>query len=148
MPLWESVKAFGRGEFSAGMGLLFTDQDTYDAQKETAARLEKSVNRQYQSGLLSQQAAARTLQNIEATRNDTGQLFLTPGDTVLDAFKQGWSEGADRMQKGVKETIRAPLNWTLGAIPWQVWALAALYVAWQTGILGALLARLRAKIGT
>lgn len=146
MPLWESLKAFGRGEVSAGMGLLFTDSDTYEAQRDTRSRLEAAVNRQYETGLISQEAAARTLQNIEATRNDTGQLFVQPGDTVLDAFKEGWSEGADRMQNAVKETIRAPLKWTLGAIPWQVWAIGILYLAWQSGILAAVLARLRGKI--
>jgi hypothetical protein len=146
MPLFEALKAFGRGEGSAGLGLLFTSADTYEAQRDTGTRLEAAVNRQYQAGLLSQEAAARTLQNIEATNNSTGQLFTTPGDSTLDAFKEGWSEGADRMQRTVKETIRAPLSWTLGAIPWQVWAIAAVVVAYQSGILTALLARLNSRI--
>lgn len=146
MPLWPALKAFGRGEASAGLGLLFTDSDTYEAQRETRSRLEAATQRQYEVGLISQEAAARTLQNIAATDNTTGQLFTTPGDSTLDAFKEGWSEGADRMQNAVKETIRAPLKWTLGAIPWQVWAIGLLYVAWQTGILAALLSRLRGRI--
>lgn len=146
MPLFESIKAFGRGEVSDGLGLLFTDSDTYEAQRDTRTRLEAATNRQYQAGLLSQEAAARTLQNIEATNNSTGQLFTTPGDSVLDGFKEGWSEGADRMQNAVKETVRAPLKWTLGAIPWQVWAIAVVVVAYQSGILTALLSRLNSRI--
>lgn len=50
---------------------------------------------------------------------------MSARDQVHNAFAEGWSEGADNMQGKVKKILAAPLNWTFGAIPWQLWAVGA-----------------------
>jgi hypothetical protein len=52
---------------------------------------------------------------------------------VADAFVEGAKEGADRMQRGVRETLSAPINWAFGAIPWQLWLVGLVVLFWWLG---------------
>lgn len=62
-----------------------------------------------------------------------GQQEPSAREQVGEAFVEGAAEGAAAIQRGVKETLRAPINWAFGAIPWQLWLIGAGFLFWWLG---------------
>jgi hypothetical protein len=55
---------------------------------------------------------------------------------VWDGFKSGAAEGANKAADVVRGAIAAPIQWTLRAIPWQLWAVAIVWGLWYVGASG------------
>jgi hypothetical protein len=53
---------------------------------------------------------------------------------VDDAFWQGWGEGADNIRSVVGGTIDGDSGGLASAIPWQVWAAGAAFLAYKLGL--------------
>ena len=68
---------------------------------------------------------------------------------VYDAAKVGAIEGLGGMADGVRNSVNAVAGGGLGfiwrAVPWWVWILGGLYLAFQLGLLGPLVAMVRRK---
>lgn len=123
------------GDLTGAFGALFVPQEEVDRSAVLAER-DLALNRRLvEVGRISQDEELRRMQNIAANRADTGAIFHLDGTNPLDGFKEGWAEGANRIQTGIRSTVGGVLNWGFGSIPWQVWVLVLLWGAWQLGFL-------------
>lgn len=118
-----------KGNFSdAANGLWISDSDiaTSDA---VADNLTKRVQEQAAAGLVSQEEANKTLNDISGTRYDSSQFWDNAGSPWgTEGFLGGLEEGATKERGFFTSAINKTLGLGLKIIPWQVWVAALVLV--------------------
>lgn len=137
MAIGETLKAWGRGEFSKGLDYLFIDQADVDAGRLADNRLEQLNRKAFDQGLWTDEEWAGISKRMADAKYDNQVAESSP----WSGFQEGFAEGAANVQDTIKKGIAAPLNFTLGAIPWQVWAVAGLFLAFKLGLLNKVFKR-------
>ncbi|MEQ2008122.1 MAG: hypothetical protein ABMA26_15095 [Limisphaerales bacterium] len=128
--LWSNVK---QGNFRAATGDLFLDQETLDASRRADDRLAEIAARNRERGIYDDSQYARTVERLGYSNTDRY------AEEVGQAFEEGAEEGLASMQSGVKGALNTTARGILGFIPWWVYLLAALWIAWQLGLLSKLI---------
>lgn len=132
MAFTEAIKAFQRGDgFEKSFGLLWVSQDEIDRGRLLDSKLDVVNRNSFERGLWTSAEYDKIRERAAAGATD--QLFLNPDSSPWQGFKEGASEGLEAVQDGIKTTLSAPIKFTFGSIPWQIWALVAAYVAWKLG---------------
>ena len=133
MALGETWREWSRGNFREGLNYLFVSQETVDSGRRADSALEALVKRRAIENKITQDQANATIARIQENAFVPGGIFSQEGTDIVGGFQEGFEEGAANVQSAIKGAIAAPLNFTFGAIPWQVWILAALWFAWWAG---------------
>lgn len=142
MALAEAIKTWWRGEGTEkAAGMLFLDQEEIDRGRGLDSKLDALNKSRLNDGKISQEQWAATNDRYKSGGFDT--LLTNPDSSPWAGFQEGAVEGLANVQSGIKEAIRSPLRWSLGAIPWEVWVAVLLFAAWKTGILTRLAARVK-----
>lgn len=140
MSFGEAWKSWRRGEgWDSTFGYLYLSQEEIDRGRNLDNRLDASNRAAFERGTITQDqfdASSRRL-----SESQFGNLLTDPNSSIWGGFKEGWQEGADNVQGVIKKGLAAPINFTFGAIPWQVWAAVGVYIAWKLGLLGKLFKR-------
>ena len=138
MALLEAFRAWKRGEsWNNVFGYAYISQDEIDRGRTADSRLEE-VNRQaFERGVWDEATYADVRARAEA--GNMQSVIENPDSSPWSGFKEGAAEGAANMQGTIKSALAAPFNFTLGAIPWQVWLVVGVFVAWRFGLLQGLL---------
>ncbi|MCX7791428.1 MAG: hypothetical protein N2378_12375 [Chloroflexaceae bacterium] len=123
-----------------------------EAEQRRRAELEAWEQALDQEALRRQVWSDQEWQTVQAQR--AGQEFTGATDfaaEVNQAFREGAAEGLASMQRGVRESLTGAATFSLravlGFIPWWAWVLAAIWAAWQLGLIQPWLGRLRARPG-
>lgn len=133
MPAWtEAWNNLKRGDLSAATGSLFLSAEDIEAGRRADDHLAQIAARNRERGIYDDAQYARTIERLGYSNTSVyaGQ--------VGQAFEEGAAEGLATMQAGVKGTLNKTALGILGFIPWWVWLLAALWLAWQLGLLNKL----------
>lgn len=114
-----------------------TDLDTTDAK---LADLEADYQRRHaeqlgQAGIDERNAVFQAHQRDSHIDSVTGE--------VNAAFDEGLKEGAGNIRGTLGETFNKLVLTPLSIIPWQIWLVAALYLAWTSGLLKPIVAKLK-----
>lgn len=117
MGFWDSIFAPGEAEKSA----------QFDAQLD-------ALNKQ---ALLDHKIEELEYERRRAAIYD-GSGHVSP-NAVSDEFIQGFKDAASERQGQIRSVLEAPINWTLGIVPWWGWVALAGAVFWYLG--GAVWAR-------
>jgi hypothetical protein len=140
MALGEFWRALSRGDgWEKSFGYLTLSQDEIDRGRDLDNKLDQVNRVAFERGLVSQADYDKTSARLAQSSMDV--LLENPDSSPWAGFKEGWKEGADNIQSGIKKTLAAPFNFTLGAIPWQVWLLVGGYIAWRMGLLDGIFRR-------
>ena len=54
---------------------------------------------------------------------------------VGEAFAEGWNEGASNIRNGTGSVVGTLISTPFKLIPWQLWLIGLLYLAWNFGLL-------------
>lgn len=134
MGIAESWSAWRRGEgWNNAFGYLYLSQDDIDAGKAAESRLDALNRDQFDAGRISDQEYTDRQSRINSS--SITSMLENPETSPWSGFKEGLAEGADNVQSTIKGAIAAPINFTLGAIPWQVWLIAGVFLAWKAGLI-------------
>lgn len=140
MAIGEAWRAFRRGEsWNNVFGYAVVSQEEIDRGRAADSRLQELNQEKFDSGKWNAQQYADSNARLHASSLD--ELISNPDSSPWAGFKDGLEEGVANVQSGIKGTLAAPINFTLGSIPWQIWALVGLYVAWRLGALDRILRR-------
>lgn len=132
MAIGESFRAFRRGEgFERSFGYLWLSQEDIDRGRDATNKLDELNRKAFEVGKINDQEYQERTARLHST--DVENLLTDPNSSPLQGFKEGFEEGAANVQSAIKETIRAPITFGLGAIPWQAWLIVGLFVAWKLG---------------
>lgn len=141
MALGESIKAWRRGEsFTNVLGYLAVSQEEIDRGRAADTALEEMNRKAFARGKITQAELDRR-SAVVATQS-TDAIITDPESGMGASIVSGLSEGIANVQSTVKESIRAPINFGFGMIPWQAWLILAVYLAYRFG----LFEKLKAKI--
>jgi hypothetical protein len=135
MALAESIKSLWRGNFKDAANYLFVSQDEVDRGRMLDDKLSAINKADYERGLYSQDQYLKTIANLQANAFQPGGIFEQEGTAPAAGFVEGLKEGAVNMQQGVKNAVGGSINFGLGVIPWQVWVIATVYLAWRFGLI-------------
>ena len=138
MAIGEAWRAWRRGDgFEKSVGYLWLSQEDIDNNRDTTSRLDEVNRKAFDAGKLSEQDYLdRTARNHTT---EIGSLVADPASSPWGGFKEGLKEGVENVQGAIKETIRAPITFGLGAIPWQAWVILLIWGAWRLGLMKKLL---------
>jgi len=135
MALFPALKALFSGDPVKAGNLLLTPQDVVDASTDVDSRWEKFLASQVQAGKETNEAAARTLQNIMATDVSTGAIYNDRSTSPLEGFVEGANEGLQAEQTFISKGINGVGGFVWGAIPLWVWLGAGLGIfIWLGGL--------------
>lgn len=135
MALWDATKSFFSGNFKDSASYLFVDADEVNRGRDLDARLAELNSRDLASNKITDEEYLRRTNAIATNAFEHGGIFDQEGTDVFGGFVEGAGEGLTTMQQGVKSGIAKSLNFTTGLIPWQLWVLIAIYVAFRLGLL-------------
>lgn len=141
MAIGESIKAAARGDLEQAFGFLWLSQDEIDRGRLADSRLDQLNRNAFEAGKISGEEYAARYGKIQASSMDA--LLEDPMSSPWSGFKEGLKEGAENVQGAVKNTLAAPFNFAFGSIPWQVWLLGLVALAWYLGLFGRLKGALR-----
>lgn len=145
MALGAALSAFTSGNFQTGFGYLFTPQSAIDTTNQVAAAQNALIQQKVNSDrdLLAQDQNAQTEADMQKWQDLQVQAvgvspsyataFNDPMTSPWVGFEQGAAQGLANEQNLVKGTLNTVAGGILGALPWWIYALAALaglYYAW------------------
>lgn len=131
---WKSWRE-GKG-FSDSMSYLFVSETEIARGQALDTRLEE-INRQaFDAGTYTAEQYREASAN--AAQGSTENWITGPETSPWVGFQEGAAEGLAAEKALVQKATSGVLGNALGFIPWQVWVVAAVYVAWKLGWLNVL----------
>lgn len=141
MALWEATKSFFSGNFKDAGSYLLIDSDEVNRGRDLDARLAELNGRALEQNKISEDEYLRRTDAISMNAFEHGGIFEQEGTDLAGGFAEGAKEGLANVQSTVKSTLANTVNFGAGLIPWQVWVLGALYVAFRMGLLDKIFKR-------
>lgn len=132
MGLAEAWKAWQRGEpIGDSLGYIFVSDAEIERGRKLDSQLEQLNREAFEAGVWSQDEYDQVLGHQATSAID--YELTNPETSPWGGFKEGFAEGASNVQESIRKGLSVPINWTLGAIPWQIWLILFLVVAWKLG---------------
>ena|ERR1041385_3686916 len=132
MGLTSAWKSFVHGNFSDALNYAFVDEELVESGTKADRALEDMANKDYIDGAITDEEYKNRLARYNANANPTydtsvGGIF-DQGNSPIDGLKEGAKEGARNIQRVIQESADGATGFVLGAIPWQLWLAAGIYL--------------------
>lgn len=140
MGLWDSTKALFSGRPGDAADLLFVDGETVDASNEADRKLDQLNRSQWEAGKITEQDYRERLARLTnnafpdfvTDTGERGRLFEQPGTNPSAGFMEGLGDGARNIRTTVSDAINGTVGFTFKLVPWQLWAVLGIYLAFIT----------------
>jgi hypothetical protein len=140
MAIGEAWKAWQRGEsWNNVFGYAVTSQEEIDRGRSADSRLMEMNRAAFETGKWNEEQYLASNARLHTSSMD--ELIANPDSSPWAGFQEGLKEGAANVQGSIKSTLAAPFNFTMGAIPWQVWLAVGLFLGFKLGLFDRLFAR-------
>lgn len=140
MGLWSATKSLFSGKPDEAFDQLYVDEETIAA-GNASDRANDDLNRKnWESGKVTEQEYRASLARI--TNNafpdfvnsdgEHGRLYEQPGTNPSAGFAEGLGDGARNIRTTVSDAINGTVGFTFKLVPWQLWAVLGIYLAFIT----------------
>lgn len=138
MGISSAWSAWRRGEsWEKTFGYLYVSEAEIKRGLDADNKLD-ALNRQaFESGKWTGDQYAGASARAAETSMDA--LLTDPQSSPWAGFQEGLAEGKQNVQDTIKAGLSSPIQFGLGSIPWEIWALALAWGAWKLGLLDKLL---------
>lgn len=124
---WKSAwNSFKQGEFTDALSYAFIDESDIDASNKADSQLADLVAQSVADGHITEEMANETYKRIQ--QNAMPELIENPEMSPGIAFESSVIETVQKEMTMVEKGVKGVANWTLGAIPWQIYAIAGVVV--------------------
>jgi len=140
MGMWDATKALFSGRPGDAADLVFVDSETVEASNAADRGLDELNKKQRDAGSISETEYRARLARITnnampdfiGSDGERGKLFEQPGTNPSAGFWEGLNDGAKNIRTFAQDSISGTLGFTAKLIPWQVWVVLGLYLAFIT----------------